>query len=393
MQEQVPPDSALEALAIERGDRVSAWMREEGVDHLVLATSDNIRYASDYRSLIINETADHMICLFDADGMSAIYGPHLKHEVTDVGASRMRALRPLSGWTPLMTEPRTVIASVAEGLRTARAKRVGYDAIPALLLEGLREELGETVSFDYVGNALFDLRRVKLPGELDLMRLANADNLKALEAAFAAIKPGARDRDVLAAAVFAQESSRAELITHSTCNVHSTPWTWFPQNHQVAPPEAIFLDQCFYGLGGYASDITRTMFIGDPPDLVVDGFRKLVEVSEEIHSAARAGSRVDELDDLLNRSLTQQGLAESPYGLGHGIGLRIMEPPSLAPAHLLDGPRLLVLGEVVAIEPETSVEVNGEQFPLKVEDCFLVAEDGLVPLGLTPTNELQAMDL
>jgi Xaa-Pro aminopeptidase len=389
----IPDDTALEALAIERCNRVAAWMREGGVDHLVLATSDNVRYASDYRSLIINETADHMICLFDGDGMSVIYGPHLKHEVTDVGSARISALRPLSGWTPLMTEPQTVIKSIADGLRRAQAKRIGYDAIPAVLLEGLREELGETASFHYVGNALFELRRQKLPGELALMRLANADNLEALESAFAAIRPGTRDRDVLAAAILAQESSRAEVITHSTCNVHSTPWNWFPQNHEITPPEAIFLDQCFYGLGGYASDITRTLFIGDPPEVVVDGYRKLVEVSEEIHSIARAGARVDELDALLNRSFVQQGLTESPYGLGHGIGLRIMEPPSLSPAHLIDGSRALVLGEVVAIEPETSVEFNGEQVLLKVEDCFLVAEDGLVPLGPTPSTVLPTLDL
>jgi Xaa-Pro aminopeptidase len=387
-----PDETALEALALERGDRVASWMREEGLDHLVLATWDNIRYASNYRSLIINETADHMICAFTGEGLATIYGPHLKDEVTDTGSTRLQAIKPLSGWTPLMTEPQTVIRSIAEDLRRSGARRVGYDAIPAELLDGLRSELSDSMSFRYIGNALFELRRVKLASELDLMRLANADNLKAVESALASVGPGTRDRDVLAAAVFAQENSRAELITHSTCNVHSTPWNWFPQNHEVEPPEAIFLDQCFYGLGGYASDITRTLFIGDPPDVVVDAYRKLVEVSVEIHATARAGSRVDELDGLLNRLLTQQGLTESPYGLGHGIGLRIMEPPSLSPSNLLDGPRTLVLGEVVAIEPETSVEFNGEQIPLKVEDCFVVAQDGLVPLGPTPSTVLPTVD-
>lgn len=389
----IPDDTALEALALERGDRVVAWMREIGVDHLLLATSDNIRYAANYRSLIINETADHMICLFNIDGAATIYGPHLKHEVKDAGSARINALRPLSGWTPLMTEPRTVIRAIVDGLREAQAKRIGYDAIPVTLLDGLREELGGEAGFRYIGNALFELRRRKLPGELELMRVAAADNLKALESALATIKPGTKDRDVLAAATLAQESSRAEVITHSTCNVHSTPWNWFPQDHEITPPEAIFLDQCFYGLGGYASDITRTLFVGDPPSIVVDGYRKLVEVSEEIHSTARAGARVDELDALLNRSFVQHGLAESPYGLGHGIGLRIMEPPSLSPAHLVDSPRTLVAGEVVAIEPETSVEFRGEPIPLKIEDCFLVTDDGLVPLGPTPTTALPTMDL
>ena len=368
-------------------------MRDQDLDHLLLGSADNIRYASDYRSLIINETADHMVCLFDAEGQSALYGPHLKEEVREPGQPRIKALRPLTGWTPLMAEPLTVIRKISEGLKQEGARRIGYDSVSVMLLEGLRGEMDPSTEFEYVGNALFELRRVKLPAELDLMRLANADNLRALEDAFASIRPGSRDRDILAAAVLSQESGRAELITHSTCNVHSAPWNWSAQNHEVAPPESIFLDQCFYGLGGYASDITRTLFIGDPPDVVVEGYRKLVEVSEEIHSLARTGARVADLDDHLNRALTMQGLAESPYGLGHGIGLRIMEPPSLSPAHLLDSSRALVRGEVLAIEPETSVEHDGALFPLKVEDCFVVGDDGLVPLGPTPTSVLPTMEL
>lgn len=393
MDDFLPPnDEALSRLARARGEKVTAWMRDKGIDHLLLGAADNIRYVSDYRSLIINETADHMLCLFSADGQSTIYGPHLKQEVRDVGDPRLSAVRPLSGWTPLMAEPRTVISTIVKGLQQDQARRIGYDSISAVLLEGLRGEMGPTAEFHYAGNALFEIRREKLPTELELMRLANADNLKALEAAFAAIKPGFRDRDVLAAAAMAQESGRAELITHSTCNVHSTPWNWFPQNHEVTPPEAIFLDQCFYGLGGYASDITRTVFIGDPPNVVIDGYRKLVEVSEDIHATARTGARVDDLDSQLNRALKLHGLAESPYGLGHGIGLRIMEPPSLSPAHLIDSSRELVRGEVVAIEPETNVEFNGTQIPLKVEDCFLVADDGLVSLGPTPNTILPTIE-
>jgi len=324
-----PSGEALEGLARTRVEQLVSWMGERRLDHLLLGSADNIRYASDFRSLIINETADHMLSLFDTDGRSAIYGPHLKEEVQEPGQPRLKALRPLTGWTPLMAEPLTVIRTIAEGLRQENARRVGYDSVSVMLLDGLRAELGDHTEFEYVGNALFDLRRVKLPAELDLMRLANADNLSALEDAFATIGPGSRDRDILAAAVMAQESGRAELITHSTCNVHSAPWNWSAQNHVVTPPESIFLDQCFYGLGGYASDITRTVFIGDPPDVVVEGYRNLVEVSEEIHSLARTGARVSDLDEHMNRAFLQRGLAESPYGLGHGIGLRIMEPHAL----------------------------------------------------------------
>lgn len=383
----------MPSLIADRIERVRAYMRDHDLDHLVLQTFDNIRYVSNFRSLIINETADHILCIFNSDGTADIYGPHLNEAVASPDSSlpNIKNLRPLAGWTPLMTEPETVIQSVTAELQAAGARRIGYDAVHPVLLRGLQDSQ-KKFQLQYVGDELFSLRREKLPAEISLMKLAHRDNLDALEAAFAIAKVGITDRELLANSLAFQQKHNGEILTHSTCNVHAKPWRWFPERHEARAGEAIFIDQVYYGLGGYASDITRTVAVQEAYPEVAKAYAKLVEASHDLHTKARTGASVADLDDYMNEILVKQGLQPSPYGLGHGIGLRVMEPPSIAPRHLLDnGGGTLIQGEVIAIEPETAIELNGELVLLKVEDCFVVQSDGLEPLGDTAPTEMRVV--
>lgn len=370
----------LQAVADERTRQTIDLMRRNTIDHLLLGNADNIRFVSNYRSLIIHETADHMYCVMNEAGEADIFGPHLRepYENKDPTTPAVREVHPLSGWVPGMSEPRTTIKTLARAIGGAR--HVGYDAIHPELLHGLQSEL-PTVRFTYIGASLMDVRRVKLPGEITLMEAACAQNQDALGAAFASAAPGVSDRELLAAALEQQQRLEAELITHSTCNVRAPFGNWFPNGSTMVQGQAIFIDQVYYGPGGYASDLTRTKFVGEPPAQALDAYRRLVEVAHTVADAAKPGTTTVFLDELLNESLRRNGLAPSPYGLGHGIGLRVMEPPSLVQRDLVDDAVALRHGEVIALEPETSVDTDSGTVVLKVEDCFRVEDSGLRPLG------------
>lgn len=375
-------EALLHTVRSERTERTTAMMREHGLDHLLLQTADNIRYVSDYRSLIIHETADHMLCVLDRNGDADIFGPHLVDPVKnpDPHRPKIRSVRPLTGWTPIMAEPATVVRALAGALTAAAARNVGYDALHPELLRALRAEL-PAVTFSYVGATLLRVRRQKSSGEITLMEGAYADNMAALNAAFAIAAPGVTDRELLAASLRQQQLLSSELITHSTCHVRADYGNWFPSGRVIKEGDAIFIDQCYYGTGGYASDLTRTVFIGEPRAEILRGYAALIDANRIVQDAAKPGIGVAALHDLLNESLRRNGLAPTPYGLGHGIGLRIMEPPSVSPGRMLDQEVLLVEGEVIAFEPETTIQVGGEDITLKVEDCFVVEKDGLRPLG------------
>jgi Xaa-Pro aminopeptidase len=373
-------DSLLATVRRKRTERATGLMRKLQVDTLLLGMPDDIRYVCDYRSLIINESADWMLCVFDDTGQADIYGAHVREEAQQPHADlpAVRSLRPLPSWVPVMAEPETVVRTIAGALNSAR--RVGYDAIHPELLRSLKSALPR-VEFEYAGHAIFETRQRKLPEEVALMERACADNARALDAAWAVAVPGASDYDLLAASIGQQQRQGAEIITHYTCNVRADNGVWFPTGKRIQPGDGVFIDQVYYGAGGYASDLTRTVFVGEPAPEVLRAYADLVEVSRAVHAAARPGVSISQLDKMLNDSLVKCGLAPSPYGLGHGIGLRVCELPSLTQRDLLDRDSVLVEGQVIAIEPETSVLHAGREHALKVEDCFVVEADGIRPLG------------
>lgn len=383
--QSTPTDLAplIDDLRDARHEIADEMMRRGGIDHLLLGTPDNIRYVCDYRSLIIAEGSDWMLAVCERGAQTDIYGAHVRDSVIAPSAElpRVRSIRALPAWSPVMSEPTTTVDIIAGAL--AGAHRVGYDAVHPELVAGLRSRL-TSHDFVYVGHELFERRQRKLPSELQLMRMAWQANSIALQAAWDGAAVGATDYDLLAASLAAQQRQGAEAITHYTCNVRADQGVWFPTGKTVEHGDTVFIDQVFYGPGGYASDLTRTKFIGDPPARVARAYSDFVAVAGEVQAAARPGVSIAKLDELLNIGLIKCGLAPSPYGLGHGIGLRVCEPPSLGPVHLLDHDHSLVQGQTIAMEPETSVLHNGRTYALKIEDVFYVAAEGLEPLGTLP---------
>ena len=155
-------EAALQALLArvrsERNAATTALMREAGVDTLLLGQPDDIRYVCDYRSLIINETADWMLAVVDDTGQTDIFGAHVREAVERPPAElpAVRAVKPLPAWVPVMAEPETVVRTIAAALGAAR--RIGYDAVHPELLSALRSRL-PGAELVYVGQELLRARR------------------------------------------------------------------------------------------------------------------------------------------------------------------------------------------------------------------------------------------
>lgn len=376
------------AVARERNDAARALMADLGVDHLLLGKPDNIRYVSDVRTLLINETADWTLALFDSDGTTDIFAPWVREvvEAPYPDLPRVRSLRPTPGWVPIMAEPAYLVSALMKAFRDSHAHVIGYDAVHPELISALRHELPDR-EFRYVGHDLFRQRSIKTAGEIRLMEHAHLANLAALSAAWSVAEPGATDYELLAESLKRMQLDGAEMITHFTCNVNSDFAIWHPTGKKIAPGQAVFIDQVYYGAGGYASDISRTVFVGQPHAEVVEAYGRLIKARQVVEDAARPGVKVAELDALLNRELQGHGLTPSPYALGHGIGLRVCEPPALSGPGMVGEDVVLRAGQTIALEPETTFTHRGVEIPLKIEDCFVVEDDGLRGLGPLATVE------
>ena len=364
-----------------RNRNVREWMRSQSLDALVLSSSDNIRYAVDYRSVIISEAWDWSIAIVNPDGQATIIVPQTNEVVREPvpGNSYVTELYPGCGWGPMWTNTRTVSRAIATQLRGLHASRVGHDALHPELLRSVRETI--QAEYLWIGVDLLQLRSIKLEPEMAAIRASYELNAAALRAALRSAEVGVTDRELLTRALQWQYRNGADIATHSTCVVHPPPGDWFPGDRAVSKGESVWMDLVCYGREGYASDLTRTVFIGEPPQEALNAYRVLIDAQLAGLSQVKAGRNVTAIQDSVQAYLKAHDLAPTPYSLGHGVGLRVCEWPTINSSERLDDPAILEAGQVIAIEPETTVVVRDRGFPLKVEDNVLVTEHGFERLS------------
>jgi Xaa-Pro aminopeptidase len=129
---------------------------------------------------------------------------------------------------------------------------------------------------------------------------------------------------------------------------------------------------------GYHSDLTRTFFIGSIPKPL----REIHEVVAEAQARAKArvapGVPFAEVDEAARSVIRKAGYAKQfGHSTGHGLGLRIHEPPAVSRR----GKGVLRPGMVVTIEPGVYVPGRGG---VRIEDDVLVTERGLRVLSRLP---------
>jgi Xaa-Pro aminopeptidase len=147
---------------------------------------------------------------------------------------------------------------------------------------------------------------------------------------------------------------------------------------------------------GCWSDMTRTFVRGEISDAIAGIHAVVLEAHERACAAVRPGVSGVELYGIACETFEAAGhptqrtkapgetLREGFYfSLGHGVGLEVHEPPILGRGD----PRVLLAGDVLAIEPGTTVPAIGGT---RVEDLLLVTDNGseiltrTFPYGLVP---------
>jgi Xaa-Pro aminopeptidase len=380
------PEIDMAELHAYRSARVAEIMRETDLAALVLVGPDNIRYATDFRAHLTNES-EWFTAVVRRDGDADVFVPYIDEVISQPFAEApwIRSMRPLASWAPVTANPATWTRDVAALLADVRG-RIGVDGVDLGLLERLRGAHGEA-DFVSVSAALQRVRREKHPLEVTLLRAASRVNAGAMQAALAAAEVGGTDHDVLAAAMHFQQSAGAEFVTHSVCNLRNGSGDWFAAGRRFAEGDPFFFDIGMYGVGGYGSDAARTGFVGEPTRAVREAYEALVEAHGIAQSIIRPGVKASAVLAAVNEHLEGRGLRGTPYGVGHGVGLRICELPTVFTTAYQDEDVTFIEGEVIALEPETTVIDRGRETVLKIEDNFVVTATGLEQLTLVPAEQ------
>ncbi len=132
---------------------------------------------------------------------------------------------------------------------------------------------------------------------------------------------------------------------------------------------------------GFASDMTRSLYFGNPTDKFVKVYNSVLKAHNKAIDGITHGISGIKADSFARNSLKLDGYGEYfTHSLGHGVGVKVHESPRLSPK----GEATLVNGNVFTIEP--GVYLNGE-FGIRIEDTFYL-ENGKCKSFMTDSKEL-----
>jgi Xaa-Pro aminopeptidase len=257
---------------------------------------------------------------------------------------------------------------------------VGLEIAHFEVVEALRQALPDVV-FEPVAGDLSEMRKLKMPVEVDLLEHAAKVSSLAMAAALNGAEEGATDREIVQLAIDAMYRNGAEWVSHHIVIVNTPDRQWSPGGKNFWKGDTVMLDLGAYAAGGYCGDLCRIHFVGEPPAAVADAYRVLLEAQNAGIAAAKPGVRCSELQQTIDDVLTKNGLRATPYAMGHGIGLKVMELPCIYRPEFMTYDDTLAAGMVICLEPSTFAEVDGRIIKVAHENTYEVVESGLRQLN------------
>ena len=362
----------------QRTERLRRRMRAEGFDALVIHSdeyrSGHSTYITNYRPLNVIEESPQLVILIEDREPVVLLGRLNAYAARDL--CWMKDIRGIH--RPDIDLPE-ILAPIAG--RRSRIGLIGKNILPVELHERIAAAVprAEFISRDDV---MLDLRKIKSEAEIALMERAAAINDEVLRQAARRIEVGMSEIQVAGLAEGIARHLNADI--GSATVVMSGPNTRYPAwragERRIEPGDFVMLD-INPSVGNYCNDggITVLMPGADPEQerALVVGHRALKRVVPTI----RPGITARSIFDALLAELEPEGLAEhfTPYakglrGVGHAVGLDVVEPPNLSS----DSDFELEAGMTLAVKLDLHDLVGGGY---RIEVVVAVTGDGVRPLN------------
>lgn len=218
-------------------------------------------------------------------------------------------------------------------------------------------------------------RAVKEPAELERIAAACGVADRALATILPAIEAGATERDLALRLEWAMRTAGAEALAFDVACL-AGPEAALPHGSPGERPVlegAVLLFDFGAQVAGYRSDMTRTLFVGEPTErdlavyeLVAAAQRAAIEALEAtVANHATSGGPLPSgkaIDAVARDVIEAAGHGERfGHGTGHGIGLATHERPSLgrrASDDPLPSPTVFSVEPGVYLEGETGVRIE-----------------------------------
>jgi Xaa-Pro aminopeptidase len=152
-----------------------------------------------------------------------------------------------------------------------------------------------------------------------------------------------------------------------------------PGRREIRRGEIVLCD--FGGtMNGYCSDITRCVYLGEPPADVQRAWNDLRRAQEAGVQAGVVGATCESVDTAARSVLEAAGWGEYfIHRTGHGIGMEAHEDPYMVRGNALP----IAHGHAFSVEP--GIYVPG-QWGMRLEDIVVATSDGPQRMNHTPRD-------
>jgi Xaa-Pro aminopeptidase len=268
------------------------------------------------------------------------------------------------------TEAASAILAIVRAVREAGLERATIGIDDLRLERWLRAAGLEHATFVYAEHVFCEIRRVKSPAEIALLRTAARLNETACLEAAGQIHEGAEWHEV-------ENHYMAELASRGGRGCYLSGGSGGLPHLRVRRGEPTMID----ALGRYrhyVGDFGRTVVVGDPSAELLRRNAAMQRGWLEVFEAVRPGVRYRELAARCVNAIRAHGFPEFVLAVPHSIGLQHTDDP--APMTLAGpdwGDPVLEPGVVLNVDLPF-IEIGWGA--LHLEDTVLVTEDGCEPL-------------
>lgn len=276
--------------------------------------------------------------------------------------------------------------SIAKGLNDVLENRnigiLGFEDANLTVDKYLEyKEKLNVVELKAIGSMIEELREIKDEEEINLVRKAVKIADDTFSHILGFIRPGIAETELAAEMEYfmrKQGASGASFEIIVASGTRSSMPHGVASGKKLEKGDAIIFD---YGAiyNGYCSDITRTVFLGNPCEELRKIYGIVLNAQLAASKGVKKGTYGKDADMIARVMIENKGFGENfGHGLGHGVGLEIHEEPRLS----ITGGKVMKNGMVVTVEPGIYVEGLGG---VRIEDMVVVNDDH--PLVLTASTK------
>ncbi len=372
----------------ERWRKVQTLLHRQNLDLLVAYADDRAVFGPAHARWLANFPVHFepvCILVFPQSQPILLCGP--ESDQYALLAGQIKDVRVLREFThPDEDYPFSKIQSLVEilaetGHATKSVRRIGL-AGPGLMGAGVLAALQNAlprVEWVDVENAMCDLRAVKSPAEIEVIRYAYQLAEAGLQAAIEAIAPGVTEREVAAATEAAMRQAGAEgtgIDTIVASGPNSRPILARSTFRQIQADDLVLLTVA-PRYEGYHAAIGRPVLVGQPGDEISRALEVAWQAQEACFQAMKPGLEGREVEAVGRRVVEAAGLGQYfLYSGVHSVGVIEFEPPIFGPSSAA----VFAPGMVISVDiPLFNTPWGG----LRMEDGFLITATGAERLNQT----------